>query len=59
MKTSAKKTYNVWAYDSRITGPTGGWKFLSAILAQTADDALNTAKSRFGLYGHYNVYESI
>ena len=51
------KTFNVWKLVEHEARPTGPWQFQSAVLARNEKDAIETAKSRYGLDGEYKVYE--
>jgi hypothetical protein len=50
------KTFNIWKYDMKATGPTGPWLFMSACLATNEQEAMETAKCRYGSNGQYKIY---
>jgi hypothetical protein len=53
------KTFNIWRYDARVTGPTGPWFFVLEVRASSEAEAIDCAKMRFGLDGKYKAYEGI
>lgn len=53
------KTFNVWIFQEELSGPTGPWIYGSAVKASSEQEALETAKMRFGLSGQYKIHESI
>ena len=52
-----KKTWNIWVYNKEAKGPTGPWQFGCAVLAKDEGEAMEIARSRFGLNDKYMVYE--
>ncbi len=54
-----KKIFNIWVYRKEAKSPTGPWEFGFVVVAINEIEALEIAKSRFGLNRQYQIHEGL